>query len=150
LQDINLEYGLPTAGLPELGMAGDEYPAKSVDMRESLGRSRFGPQREPTGSPIEMGAVPAPGMTADVLAGQPRALPAGTQRRVGQRVDEPQAPGPGPSDNPPPVATRQTTRARAQRVKEQATATEYPASASKPKAETKPKPKPKNTGNKKK
>lgn len=151
LQDVNLEYGLPTAGLPELGMgSGDEYPAKSVDMRESLGRSRFGPQREPTGSPIEMGAVPAPGMTADVLAGQPRALPAGTQRRVGQRVDEPQAPGPGPSDNPPPVATRQTTRARAQRVKEQATATEYPASASKPKAETKPKPKPKNTGNKKK
>lgn len=151
LQDVNLEYGLPTAGLPELGMgSGDEYPAKSVDMRESLGRSRFGPQREPTGSPIEMGAVPAPGMTADVLAGQPRALPAGTQRRVGQRVDEPQAPGPGPSNNPPPVATRQTTRARAQRVKEQATATEYPASASKPKAETKPKPKPKNTGNKKK
>jgi len=110
LQDINLEYGLPTAGLPELGMAGDEYPAKSVDMRESLGRSRFGPQREPTGSPIEMGAVPAPGMTADVLAGQPRALPAGTQRRVGQRVDEPQAPGPGPSDNPPPRATRQSGR----------------------------------------
>jgi len=110
LQDINLEYGLPTAGLPELGMAGDEYPAKSVDMRESLGRSRFGPQREPTGSPIEMGAVPAPGMTADVLAGQPRALPAGTQRRVGQRVDEPQAPGPGPSDNPPPRAARQSGR----------------------------------------
>jgi len=111
LQDINLEYGLPTAGLPELGMgSGDEYPAKSVDMRESLGRSRFGPQREPTGSPIEMGAVPAPGMTADVLAGQPRALPAGTQRRVGQRVDEPQAPGPGPSDNPPPRAVRQSGR----------------------------------------
>jgi hypothetical protein len=151
LQDINLEYGLPTAGLPELGMgSGDEYPARNSNVRESLGKSRFGPQREPTGSPIEMGAVPAPGMTADVLAGQPRALPAGTQRRVGQRVDEPQAPGPGPSDNPPPVATRQTTRARAQRVKEQATATEYPASASKPKAETKPKPKPKNTGNKKK
>jgi len=111
VQDVNLEYGLPTSGLPELGEgAGDEYPARNSNVRESLGRSRFGPQREPTGSPIEMGAVPAPGMTADVLAGQPRALPAGTQRRVGQRVDEPQAPGPGPSDNPPPRAVRQSGR----------------------------------------
>lgn len=111
VQDVNLEYGLPTSGLPELGEgSGDEYPTRNPNVRESLGRSRFGPQREPTGGPIEMGAVPDPVMTSDVLAGQPRALPAGTQRRVGQRIDEPQAPGPGPSDNPPPRAARQSGR----------------------------------------
>jgi len=111
VQDVNLEYGLPTSGLPELGEgSGDEYPTRNPNVRASLGRSRFGPQREPTGGTIEMGAVPDPVMTSDVLAGQPRALPAGTQRRVGQRVDEPQAPGPGPSDNPPPRAARQSGR----------------------------------------
>lgn len=109
LEDINLKYGLPTSGLKALG-AGDptiERPASGVGVTESMGRSRFGPLREPTGGPIPVGGVPDPVMTTEVLASQPRALPSGNQRRVDQSVDEPQAPGPGPETGlPRPTAAR--------------------------------------------
>jgi len=109
IEDINLSAGLPTPNMRviEGGDPTIDQPASDIGTTESMGRSRFGPLREPTGGPIPVGGVPDPVMTPDVLSSQPRALPSGNQRRVNQRVDEPQAPGPGPETGlPRPAAVR--------------------------------------------